>query len=247
MSHSNPRSISPSRATDHTGRTAPPDDSIRQSTSRATQRTPISVDGSVYPSIRLFPYGKYHRTTHAQVYTGFVVGSTRPAETECAYEAVDGSVLLDLWKGVQEKIEYLSDVWISDRPPFLSEVVTTLRPVIRLPCEGEHLRVQAFLDISTKLDTHMAGLAADVSISEHCYFFQDKWKEIMSGVSDLQKALGNICTSSRLEALPHGAVLRVVSNEMYQDGGFRVCAFSQTNGSLLHFDGSRLEDNGTLH
>ncbi|KAI5450255.1 hypothetical protein NCC49_003272 [Naganishia albida] len=174
---------------------------------------------------------------YVQVYTGFTRETAGPSESERAREWTDGTAVKQAWEEVGRQIQSLLTVWL-DRPPLFDHMVAYLQPLFRLSCEGEHLQVKELCGKFAELD-EIVGRADEFKGEATAYSNPDilrKWTSVRESMQELERILQEVCEYSGLDCLPEGAVLRVVSEERYRNGQFRVCAKSRAKGSLIHFD-----------
>jgi hypothetical protein len=227
----------PSGPSRRTGEAAYGEGASQEREAASVERTQISLDG--YNHIQLIQGDGYHGVSYVQLYTGFVVGSTRRAETEQGGQYVEGSALLNAWRNLAAGILELSQVWITDRHRAFNQLVSLLPPIVRLPCEGYHLLVYALCVSFSWLDAQMPASEEAINVLDTPYdrvVIQKKWIALRPLMEVLRRHLNDLCTAAGLDGLPEGAVLRVVSDEQYENEGYRVCGYSVATGSLVHFD-----------
>jgi hypothetical protein len=212
---------------------------------RSNSKAPATLGGSTAPSTSSICIGGctfrdvvpiQGPTVYIQVYTGFTPGTKGPSDGEHGSDWMDGLLFQKAWTDVKEQLESLQKVWY-DCPTLFDRLTGYLDPLVRLPCEGEHLQVKELCDSFHDFDT-VVKTALQFREEFTAYSnpeFRNRWPAIQASMNKLDREIQAICDYSCLDRLPKGAVLRVVSEEQYPDGRFRRCANSQASNSLIHF------------
>lgn len=212
---------------------------LRTSSASAESTDKISIEGyDVADLTRIHGFQFY-----VQVYTGIAEGNTEPSDMKTGKEWTDGTPFLTAWTDAEAEIMSVHSLW-RNRPPLFDDMVTYLRPVPGLPCEGDHFLVKELYERFRELNAIIKS-AHKISGEVTAYSDDevlDEWEGVRASMNRLRAEIKAVCACAGLKWVPNDAVLRVVGEWQHPDGTWRVCARSQSSGSIINYDRSENGD-----